>query len=348
MPTRYRILSDDDIAVAQQVYEAGQSLAVIGSHFGVADGTVLNVFRRAGASPRGPGTNQWSPKASRSSSPYDHGLVVLYGRRSWHNAPRAGNLARMASESERESALETANLWSRESQRVLGANLVAVILYGSLVSGDFVANKSDIDLLVIVDRPLADEQKRSLESAVTSLARGRRIDYRVVTSDVALHPPRMPTCDFYIVVHPGLPERVEIERAPIGEPVLLFKFAICREDGRSLVGPASTEVIGSVPSDWLVDVGDADLKRWQESGYDDRDAEEIVLTACRVWYRHDNGRHCTKSEAARWVTRHAPYLLAPRNALELRTADSQHPISRADVMTLLAKVREVISERPPG
>ena len=44
------------------MYEAGQSLAVIGEHFGVADRTVLNVFRRAGVPTRGPGTNQWSRK----------------------------------------------------------------------------------------------------------------------------------------------------------------------------------------------------------------------------------------------------------------------------------------------
>ena len=62
---RYRILSDEDIAVARQMYEAGQSLAVIGEHFGVADRTVLNVFRRVGVPTRGPGTNQWSPKPSR-------------------------------------------------------------------------------------------------------------------------------------------------------------------------------------------------------------------------------------------------------------------------------------------
>jgi hypothetical protein len=62
---RYRILSDDDIAVARQMYEAGQSLAVISEHFGVADRTVLNVFRRAGVPTRGPGTNQCSPKPSR-------------------------------------------------------------------------------------------------------------------------------------------------------------------------------------------------------------------------------------------------------------------------------------------
>jgi hypothetical protein len=46
--TRYRILRDDDVAVARKTHEAGQSLAVIGEHLGVIDRTVLNVFRRAG------------------------------------------------------------------------------------------------------------------------------------------------------------------------------------------------------------------------------------------------------------------------------------------------------------
>ena len=63
--SRYRILNDDDVAVARQMYETGQSLAAVGEHFGVADRTVLNVFRRAGVPTRGPGTNQWSPKPSR-------------------------------------------------------------------------------------------------------------------------------------------------------------------------------------------------------------------------------------------------------------------------------------------
>ena len=63
--TRYRILSDDDAAVARSMYEAGHSLASIGEHFGVADRTVLNVFRRLGIPTRAPGTNQWSQKSAR-------------------------------------------------------------------------------------------------------------------------------------------------------------------------------------------------------------------------------------------------------------------------------------------
>jgi DNA-directed RNA polymerase specialized sigma24 family protein len=52
--------NDADVAIAQQQYEAGHSLATIGEHFGVSDRTVLNAFHRAGTRTRAPGTNQWS------------------------------------------------------------------------------------------------------------------------------------------------------------------------------------------------------------------------------------------------------------------------------------------------
>jgi hypothetical protein len=62
--SRYRILTDLDVAAATASYEAGQSLASIANHFGVADRTVLNAFRRAGVQTRARGTNQWSAKTA--------------------------------------------------------------------------------------------------------------------------------------------------------------------------------------------------------------------------------------------------------------------------------------------
>jgi DNA invertase Pin-like site-specific DNA recombinase len=63
--SRYRILTDRDVAAATTMYAAGRSLASIAKHFDVTDRTVLNVFRRLGLSTRNRGTNQWSPKPSR-------------------------------------------------------------------------------------------------------------------------------------------------------------------------------------------------------------------------------------------------------------------------------------------
>jgi DNA invertase Pin-like site-specific DNA recombinase len=60
--SRYRVLSDDDVASATTMYESGQSLASIAKHFGVADRTVLNAFRRVGVPTRPRGTNQWNAR----------------------------------------------------------------------------------------------------------------------------------------------------------------------------------------------------------------------------------------------------------------------------------------------
>jgi hypothetical protein len=251
----------------------------------------------------------------------------------------------MAIEDARESALAIADDLLRASQREVGSNLIAVMLHGSLVSGDFVVDRSDIDLLVIVHGPLTAQQKSSLETTVTSLAHHRWLDYRVVTSESARQPSRSPMLDFYVGTHPDLPDGIEVNRDPMAEPDLLFEFDICRQEGRSLVGPRPADVIGAVPEDWLFNVGDQYLKRWQEIDYDEHSAELMVFTACRLWYRSRQHRHCTKSEAARWVMRQAPELRAPKLALEHRTTDATTAVSEADVMSLLTKVRTVLAQR---
>jgi DNA invertase Pin-like site-specific DNA recombinase len=63
--SRYRILTDHDIAAATEMYENGQSLASIAKHFDVSDGTILHSFRRLGIRTRAQGTNRWSQKPAR-------------------------------------------------------------------------------------------------------------------------------------------------------------------------------------------------------------------------------------------------------------------------------------------
>jgi len=62
--SRYQILTDLDVCAATMMYESGQSLSSIAKHFGVADQTVVNAFRRVGVPTRSLGTNQWSQRAA--------------------------------------------------------------------------------------------------------------------------------------------------------------------------------------------------------------------------------------------------------------------------------------------
>jgi hypothetical protein len=224
--------------------------------------------------------------------------------------------------------------------------VVAQIVHGSLTTSDFAPGRSDVDLLVIVSVPLGDEQKARLADAVTALTREHRawLDYRVVTADSALHPQEVPKLDFGVGIHPGIADGIEVQRGPVDEPDLLYEFSICREGGRSLVGAVPAQLIGPVPNEWLLALGDAYLKRWQEVDYNERIAELMVFTACRLWYRRVVGGHLTKSDAARWVIRQAPELVAPRRALARRTRDPDAIILQADVMTLLATVRTVLAD----
>ena len=50
--------------------------------------------------------------------------------------------------------------FAKQSKRILQDNLVGVYLHGSAVMGCFNPDRSDIDLIVVVERPIPDAVKR--------------------------------------------------------------------------------------------------------------------------------------------------------------------------------------------
>jgi len=228
---------------------------------------------------------------------------------------------------------------------LLGDAATAVILHGSLVFGDFAPPRSDIDLLVVVAQPLTDRLRRALADAVSAVAVRRQpwVDVRVVTRAAARTPRREPSMELYVGRHPDVSGEIELELGPTIEPDLLFELSMCREHGRSLSGPPPGELIGVVPLAWMLDVGDGYLKRWQEVPYEEEYAELMVFTACRLWRLHDEGRHCSKSDAAAWVAARDLNLTAPSVALARRSGRSARRPARGDVMDLLERVRAVLA-----
>jgi len=60
-------------------------------------------------------------------------------------------------------------------------------------------------------------------------------------------------------------------------------------------------VIGSVPDEWIDEVGAAVLIRWKTIGDDAPDRELMALTACRIWRFREERVHSSKPAAARWA-----------------------------------------------
>ncbi len=75
----------------------------------------------------------------------------------------------------------------RESQAILGDNLVGIYLHGSAVMGCFNEKKSDIDLLVVVNTDIPKEIKRRYMDMVVELnkyAPKKGIEFSIVKKDV--------------------------------------------------------------------------------------------------------------------------------------------------------------------
>jgi nucleotidyltransferase-like protein/aminoglycoside adenylyltransferase-like protein len=233
------------------------------------------------------------------------------------------------------------------SARVLGDVVRSVILHGSLALDDYAPGQSDIDLLVIVDRPLDRAQIDALIDGLTAArsAAPARVDLRVVTAGVAATPPRAPPMELYVALDP-MAEPDIVSHHP-GQPDLVVELSLCRERGRALRGAAPSELIGEVPDRWVLCVGDAQLARWQALTDDARHAMLMVLTACRTWRFAVTGSHCSKSAAGAWALTRDPSLQAVRAALRQRAGDPAH-IEPADIGRLLTIARARITASQLG
>jgi nucleotidyltransferase-like protein/aminoglycoside adenylyltransferase-like protein len=245
------------------------------------------------------------------------------------------------------AAAEVAQEIADSCAELLGDRLVAVILHGSLVLGDYSPASSDVDLLAIVERPLTDDELAALAELVLA-RRGKAagIDLRVVTKAAAGEPTESPAMELYIGVHHDHePEQL---RRIVGERDLVAELSMVRAVGRSLVGPDPTAVVAAMPAEWVVAYGDELLERWQQLTDDAEHAALMVLTACRIWRFAVEGVHCSKTEAARWALLQGPALPAVEAALRRRIGDTNGQIAPADIAALLAGVRAELARRYPA
>jgi hypothetical protein len=112
--------------------------------------------------------------------------------------------------------------------------------------------------------------------------------------------------------------------------------------------PTPAQLIGEVPADWVVAVGDAQLADWQAIGDDPGHAELTVLTTCRIWRFVEERRHCSKPAAGAWALARDPTLQVVRDALEQRRGDPAGTIDPEQVARLLAAVRARLAEARDG
>jgi hypothetical protein len=186
--------------------------------------------------------------------------------------------------------------------RALGPALAGLYLHGSAALGGWSAERSDVDLLGVVARPLGRRAKqaaaaRLLHPALVCPAHGG-LELSLVTAATAAAPPRRPP--FELHVNTG-PEGVRHHLGGPGavDPDLLLYFAVCRRSGVAVRGAPPAEVFAEPPRAWLLEQAAEEL-RWAllNRGFTYR-----VLTACRAWRLLEDGELCSKLDGGEWARR---------------------------------------------
>jgi hypothetical protein len=185
---------------------------------------------------------------------------------------------------------------------ILGSNLRAAVLHGSLTLGDFASGRSDIDLLLITGPGgLSQDGRGRIVHAVSTAETGaaRAIDLLAVTSTTAGAPSRTPAPELQVSRYP---DEMHVEEAQADEDVAV-ELSMARATGRSLIGAPVEQVIGAVPAQWVKDRGMFWLRRWLTLADDAENAELMVLTACRIWHVDVEGTTAPNPRRAngRWL-----------------------------------------------
>lgn len=190
-------------------------------------------------------------------------------------------------------------------QSVLGEEFVGMYLYGSLATGGFHPQKSDIDFLVVTEDRITDDLVDSLRVMHEHIAAE---DERWGSGLEGSYIPRASLRRYNPgdVFHPHI-DRGDMLKVERHDTDWVIQRYVLREYGVTLVGPPVKDLIdpispgalrsGVLDMLWWWELQTQDTSRIEKSGYQ----AYAVLTMCRVLYTLEHGDVLSKPEAARWA-----------------------------------------------
>ena len=202
---------------------------------------------------------------------------------------------------------ELLNLLLTDVKEILGDQFIGMYLYGSLSSGDFNPETSDVDFLVVTSDLLSDEIIARLEAMhkqtwAANLKRAGKLEGAYVPRNlIRRHDPTAAPCP---TINEG---RYYLDR--LGSDWIIQRHVV-RERGVVIEGPDPKMLIDFVsPSDirgavmgtlnewWFPMLDDPSWLRDHENGY----RAFAVITMCRVLHALENGTIVSKPKAIQWA-----------------------------------------------
>lgn len=193
-----------------------------------------------------------------------------------------------------------------EVQAALREQFIAMYVHGSLASGDFNPQRSDIDFVVVTAGTLPNDMLVSLENMHARISAS---DLKGVTKLEGIYIPKdaIRRYDPKNAWHPALRAEEGFAMDGLGSDWVIQLHTI-REQGLVLAGPAPQTLIDTIQPEELRLASLKTLKEWWVPQLMDhsllrRDEYQAyaVLTMCRVLYTLHYGRIVSKSSAAIWA-----------------------------------------------
>jgi streptomycin 3"-adenylyltransferase len=245
----------------------------------------------------------------------------------------------------------------RLADDTLGANALGIYLHGSAVSGGL-KPASDVDIMVVSERSLADAERRLLVEGLLPIsgwrAAARSIELTVVVQS-QVRPWRFPpTCDF--LYGDWLRDEIAANGPPQPTPMadLAVMISMTLAGARPLKGPPPAELLDPVPAE--------DLARGCVEGIPGLlgdladDTRNVLLTFARIWTTLATGEIRSKDAAADWALaqlppEHRPVLQHARQLYLTRRYSEEEPWSddlQAQVRPHVDAVLAEIGRLAPG
>jgi predicted nucleotidyltransferase len=196
---------------------------------------------------------------------------------------------------------------TEEIRRNTNDSLIGLYVYGSLVAGDFDKNRSDIDLLAVLDSDFEDDTFGRLEGMHARLVEDHpawvdRIEVAYVPAP-SLWSFRTQTGQI-AVVSPGEPFHLK----SAGKDWLLNWYMV-RQVGVTLYGPPPHTLIPEFSRSEFVETAREHAGWWKGRVYEMSTPgaqSYAVLTMCRALYTNTHGTQASKKQAALWAKAHLP------------------------------------------
>lgn len=193
-------------------------------------------------------------------------------------------------------------------QRILGEKLVGLYLYGSLVTGDFDKECSDIDLLAATSSDINEREFESLQEMHTDFAhQHKQWDGRIEVaylSVTALQTFKTHSSKIAII-SPGEPFHIKEASND-----WLINWYTVREKGVTLFGPSPKTLIAPISKEEFLQAVHEQAQRWH--AWTNHIPEHLpsqayaILTMCRALYACKHGEQVSKKQAAEWATKELP------------------------------------------